>query len=701
MYVRFRYYLQGKVQRLALLSVVFLTLSYSNECKAQSIWQQTSGPCAGNVKALAVAPNGHIFVGVDGGLLKSTDEGISWVKKKLRYFYASVNAVAVDSSGNLLVGTQGDGLFRSTDDGESWVHVDSAPLIKYAVSVAFDNVGNGYVGTYKGLFLSTDHGISWERIDTSRENPAFYCIVCGPSNEIYTYSEGWLWCSFDRGSNWRKNRTPDYPHAIIVNSQRTIYFAAERGLFRSIDTGRTWLRVSGIKDTAVTALYSSSSEEIFVGTYPSGGFRSLDSGYSWTDIGAGIRNFGVTAIVISRSGKILIGTSTFGVYASTDHGISWELSNTGIINSDVRALTANRRAVFAGTSETGIFRSSDHGENWVHLNSETLPISISDLATNRNGDLFAATYYGLYISTDDGNTWSITTDSVGINTVYIDPLERVFSSVGISIDNGKSWFNDSLWRYASNISAFCVDSDATIFAASWGSGVFRSSSTIVPGSWKRMNVGLTDTSVLSILFSKNGWLFAGTLNKGIFRSKDKGLHWEYLHIDSLRGYVFALLTTSEGMLLATGDIPGILYSSDTGNTWKMATEGLEDHLYSCLCIDSNGFMYAGSTCCGVYRSSQPVLKVQSIPRPSIISTTLSPNPVTTSTTIHFTIPEPEFVSLKVFDVSGREVSTIADRMYDPGEHEVTFDARELPNGVYFYRMMAGGHSETKSFLLTR
>ena len=66
-----------------------------------------------------------------------------------------------------------------------------------------------------------------------------------------------------------------------------------------------------------------------------------------------------------------------------------------------------------------------------------------------------------------------------------------------------------------------------------------------------------------------------------------------------------------------------------------------------------------------------------------------PNPFNPSTTIRFSIPELTRVSLKVFDLLGREIFTLINRVMQPGEHYVLFESNELPNGAYIYRLNAG------------
>ena len=63
-----------------------------------------------------------------------------------------------------------------------------------------------------------------------------------------------------------------------------------------------------------------------------------------------------------------------------------------------------------------------------------------------------------------------------------------------------------------------------------------------------------------------------------------------------------------------------------------------------------------------------------------------PNPFNPSTTIQFTLARPARVSLRVFNLLGQEVATLVDEVRTAGSHQVTFDARNLASGAYFYRL---------------
>jgi hypothetical protein len=78
-----------------------------------------------------------------------------------------------------------------------------------------------------------------------------------------------------------------------------------------------------------------------------------------------------------------------------------------------------------------------------------------------------------------------------------------------------------------------------------------------------------------------------------------------------------------------------------------------------------------------------------------------PNPFNPSTTIGFRIQERGFVSLKVFDVLGREVATLADEVKQPGTYSLQWDASRQASGVYFYKLQAGDFVGLKKLVLLK
>lgn len=78
-----------------------------------------------------------------------------------------------------------------------------------------------------------------------------------------------------------------------------------------------------------------------------------------------------------------------------------------------------------------------------------------------------------------------------------------------------------------------------------------------------------------------------------------------------------------------------------------------------------------------------------------------PNPFNPSTRIGFELPAGSYVSLRVFDILGKEVATLLEGYRAAGRYEVIFDARALSSGIYFYTLTAGSFQSSRKMLLTR
>ncbi len=78
-----------------------------------------------------------------------------------------------------------------------------------------------------------------------------------------------------------------------------------------------------------------------------------------------------------------------------------------------------------------------------------------------------------------------------------------------------------------------------------------------------------------------------------------------------------------------------------------------------------------------------------------------PNPFNPSTTIEFSLPNAAHVSLRVYDMLGREVAVLVNEERTAGSYRVTFDARSLPSGTYLYSLRAGASQEIRKMVLVK
>jgi hypothetical protein len=78
-----------------------------------------------------------------------------------------------------------------------------------------------------------------------------------------------------------------------------------------------------------------------------------------------------------------------------------------------------------------------------------------------------------------------------------------------------------------------------------------------------------------------------------------------------------------------------------------------------------------------------------------------PNPFNPSTKISYGIPVSDLVTLKIYDVLGKEVMTLVNQKQEAGNYQVEFNAASLPSGMYVYRIKSGNFVETKRMMLLK
>jgi len=78
-----------------------------------------------------------------------------------------------------------------------------------------------------------------------------------------------------------------------------------------------------------------------------------------------------------------------------------------------------------------------------------------------------------------------------------------------------------------------------------------------------------------------------------------------------------------------------------------------------------------------------------------------PNPFNGSTIIKFSIPNSSFVSLKIYNILGKEISTLVNENLSPGTYSIPFSNNNFPSGIYFYKITAGTFTRTKKLIIIK
>jgi hypothetical protein len=78
-----------------------------------------------------------------------------------------------------------------------------------------------------------------------------------------------------------------------------------------------------------------------------------------------------------------------------------------------------------------------------------------------------------------------------------------------------------------------------------------------------------------------------------------------------------------------------------------------------------------------------------------------PNPFNPYTKIEYSIPKNEVVTINVYDLTGKKVASLINELKTAGNYSVIFNSSEFPSGIYFYKLIAGGHTQTKRMVLVK
>lgn len=648
-----------------------------------------------DVRSLAFNAIGHLIAGSDGmGVHRSTDDGVTWQRLNNALYTLMVYSLVTLPGGVMLAGT-GSGIYRSTDNGNTFALVDSGPPTSYITKLAVLSNGHAFAGTIgEGVYKSTDGGLHWVGVNNGipTSGTSVAALSIGPTQELYLCTGVKIYRTTDEGDTWTDMNAPsDGYYGLTVTSAGNIY-ASARSVYKSTDNGTSWTEQI-ISPNVWPGDILTSGGSTFVATLGSGVYRTDVAGAEamaggvWTQVTQGMPSTFITAIAQDTAAvRLYVGTKYSGVFRSDDGAASWINVSDGLGYDWINALVFNplTGSLFAGNNAY-TFKSTNQGTTWTQLGSG----GATFLGLNSRGELFCGWGSSVRRSTDDGETWN-----------YSD-----------------------LWPVG-DISDMAFHGD-TVYVATGSSsgfnarGVYRSTDNGT--TWSTYNTGLTDLNVRRVAVLDTSSSLGGIRTSGaqctsplriattdkVFQRDPSG--W----VESMQGIgsmetIAQLIPHSSGGKKEFGLLSqhSNLFLQDFPNcTWDLGFQlstKFELERVEVLSRGASAEYGVGTRGSGMImvRTGTSVDNDGGTPDTFALKQNY-PNPFNPGTSIRFDLKTNGFVSLKVYDVLGREVATIVNDPLYAGSYTKSFNANGLASGIYFYRLRSGAFTEVRKMLITR
>lgn len=597
------------------------------------------------INDIFITDSGRIFVATDFGLYFKDDTVMDWERVAITNNYHSANDFYKKSDDLMLITTEKGIYFSENLDADSLVFNPFALEGQLVYSLEFDSKGNLYVGTERSIWKLAAGESDWQILDVPES--WFSEFIITSDDVIYTHSSYEVLKSTDYGLTWSYLQGYIYEDITLYENEYLL-ITTFTGLQIADDQGIIWESGRVVLPHVLLFTYVLESNEFLVGTLGGGAFKYYLDSNNFFNFNNGLSVSTIRGIIPMKNGELLVSTDSDSLYKSSDNGITWQSLKQGWSREMVESKSG---AVFVA-ADGGIMKSSDYGETWTTLNINVGPYYI-DAIDVAFGDsvIFAGTTTGeLYLSFDGGMSFEKVRDS------------------------------DYNWVDAVKI----IDRDSYIFYT----GPFY--------HYNHINKEFTEINhpdigrVLYFFDELPGKILLSTFN-GLFSSED-GLTWkeEYDGMFTFRD----LKRLNNGVFIGLVGA-GVYYSTGNLNQWEFLLPPLDNTFDHSTAI-TNNFIFLGTQDKGLYRASYSVSDIE-IQYDFSLSQNY-PNPFNSFTNINYSISNPSFVQIKIYDVLGRELETIVAKRLDKGEYNITWQPKNLSSGIYIYTLITDSYNESRKLL---
>ncbi|MDD5362883.1 MAG: YCF48-related protein [Ignavibacteria bacterium] len=317
-----------------------------------------------------------------------------------------------------------------------------------------------------------------------------------------------------------------------------------------------------------------------------------------------------------------------------------------------------------------IIKTTNGGSNWIII---------------RNGPSFQGESYFCVFFIDKDKGWIAGTGEKVLKTT--DGGETIDSAY---VNGG--WFYD---MYFKDANTGCMSEEGRVFKTTNG-GI----------NWYPSLSASLGHIFMKISFVDNLYGWVCSLNgRAVYRTIDFGSNWSLIDTTVPGMGCIHFINKDTGFM--GGNTNRLYKSTNSGFSWRRENTVTSNEQFEAIKFVNDTVGWVAATT-GVIlhttKGGQPVVNISQngneIPKGYRLNQNY-PNPFNPTTNISYDIPKDGFVSLKIYDATGREIKTLVNGFINAGRYVMGFNGGSLSSGVYFYRIIAGNYIETKRMVLIK
>ncbi|MEO8446634.1 MAG: YCF48-related protein [bacterium] len=660
-----------------------------------SQWQWQNPLPQGNILfgSHYINPNTGWACGDGGTIIKTTDGGLNWTVNKTRTKQSIRSLYFFDANKGFASGLFGT-VLKTTDGGSNWNKV-ILNTTGNLFAVRFLNNSTGFIAGDTGVvFKTTDGGSTWNRKITNVSR-SLTCIAMVDSIVVAAGLNATVVRSSDYGETWQiiNPNNNNYFFDVMFKNSTTGFLAGTYGaIVRTTDAGLSWSTVSTATNRWFYSISFGDDNTGFAASDYGNIARTTNGGLSWISYGTPTSEFQYALKAFSVNDIISVGNKGT-ILKSTNAGLNWTDHSSGFRNTlysidfidDDHGLSCGQQGTIAITS--------DAGNTWTRVQAGSTDDFLNQIDFVNTNVAFCSGEDGVILKTSNGgNNWFNLNSTVTAGLYSLQFLDENYGWVcGDSgkllktTDGGNNFtlFQQNPSYYISDV--FFIDQNIGWYS----SGERKIYKTTNGGNnWFVPHANVFGGGVGAVQFVDplNGVGF--TFDNKILLTADGGVLWDQVSIPA-NNYLNNIYAVDKNNIWTIGDFGFVYRSVDAGHTWFSETENnLDGRLFGIYFINPNSGWITGANG-GIIKYKDPLIGISQNsglnPEQFILQQNY-PNPFNPSTIISYDMNEAGFVSINIFDVTGRQITSLVDQFQSAGSYKVKFDGSNLSSGTYFYRI---------------